>query len=108
MKIYGLVVAVLAVWRATHLLQAEDGPWKLVLRLRRAAGSGFWAGLMDCFHCLSLWLAAPVALLLGQRWEDRLLLWLAVSGGAILLQRATSQEPAPPVPSYREDPEEAP
>ena len=75
MKFYWLLLAILCVWRLTHLLNAEDGPWDLVVRLRRAAGTGFWAGLLDCFYCLSLWMAAPIAYLIGSDWKERLLLW---------------------------------
>jgi hypothetical protein len=84
---YWLTVGTLAVWRLTHLLQAEDGPWDVVVRLRRAAGTGFWGGALDCFQCSSVWIAAPFALWLGDGWGERLLLWLALSAGAILLER---------------------
>jgi hypothetical protein len=87
MQFYWLTLGVLSVWRVTHLLNAEDGPWDLVVRLRRRAGNGFWAKLMDCFYCLSLWIAAPAAYFIGSRWFERLLLWLALSAGAILLER---------------------
>lgn len=87
MKFYWLILAVFAVWRVTHLFNAEDGPWDLVFRLRRWAGSGFWSSLMDCFYCLSLWIAAPVAYLVGASWMERGLLWPAISAGAILLER---------------------
>jgi hypothetical protein len=87
MKFYWLLLGVLAVWRVTHLLHAEDGPWDLVFRLRRWAGSGFWASLLDCFYCLSLWVAAPAAYLIGTSWMERVLLWFAMSGAAILLER---------------------
>ena len=87
MKFYWLILAVLAVWRVTHLLHAEDGPWNLVFRLRRWVGSGFFAELMDCFYCMSLWVAAPVAYLTGASWMERGLLWPAISGAAILLER---------------------
>jgi hypothetical protein len=86
-KIYWFILGVLAVWRLTHLLNAEDGPWNLVVRLRVAAGEGFWAGLLDCFYCLSLWISAPLACLIGETWIERLLLWPALSGAAILMQR---------------------
>jgi hypothetical protein len=89
---YRLVVGVLVVWRITHLLFAEDGPWDMVIRLRRQAGTGFWGKLLDCFYCLSLWIAAPLALLLGGGSTERLLLWPALSAGAILLERLTSRE----------------
>ncbi len=91
MRFYWLIVAILATWRMTHFLQAEDGPWEIVVRVRRRVGDGFWGSLMDCFYCLSLWVAAPFALGLGENWWDRLLLWLALSAGAILLERATNR-----------------
>jgi hypothetical protein len=84
-------LSVLAVWRVTHLLQAEDGPFDLVFRIRKFVGNGFFGSLMDCFYCLSLWVALPVALYLGNTWVDRLLQWLALSAGAIILQRLTSK-----------------
>jgi hypothetical protein len=82
-----LVVSILATWRVTHLLQAEDGPADLVVHLRRAAGQGFLGRLLDCFYCLSLWVAAPLAVILTSTWLERVLLWLALSGGACLLER---------------------
>lgn len=84
------LLAVLAVWRITHLLAREDGPWDLVARLRQRVGDGFWGGLLDCFYCLSLWVALPFAPLLGSRWAGWGLYWLALSGAAILLDRSTS------------------
>jgi len=92
MHLYQLVLGILAVWRITHLLQAEDGPWDLVIHVRRRAGDGFWGQLLDCFYCLSVWIAAPFAIYLGATWDERFLLWLALSAGAILLERATDRE----------------
>ncbi len=80
-------MAVLATWRVTHLLAKEDGPADLVVRLRKRLGHS-WAGrLMDCFYCLSMWVAAPLAFYVGRGTLDRLLLWLALSGAACLLER---------------------
>ncbi len=105
MDFYWLILGVLAVWRVTHLLQAEDGPWDLVVRLRRAAGGGFWGKLLDCFHCLSLWVAVPAAWLLGRELTQRIFLWLAISGGAILLEQVTRRESTQPLATYYEDKE---
>ena len=104
MTFYWLVLGVLGVWRVTHLLHAEDGPWDLLVRVRRRVGNGFWGALLDCFYCLSLWVAIPFALLLGQGWKERLLLWPALSGGAILLERATARPEARAPDVYVEDP----
>lgn len=105
MRFYWLAIGILCVWRVTHLLQAEDGPWDLIARLRRRAGAGFWASLMDCFYCLSLWIAVPFALSLGEGWKERLLLWPALSAAAILLERVTLKENAAPPAAYFEDEE---
>lgn len=105
MHYYWLVLGILCVWRITHLLQAEDGPWDLLVRLRRLAGAGFWGSLLDCFYCLSLWIAAPFAYLLSDEWIERLLLWPALSAGAILLERVTDRGPGPPPAAYVEDKE---
>jgi hypothetical protein len=87
MRFYWLLLGILGVWRITHLLQAEDGPWNLLVKLRRAAGHGVVGALMDCFYCLSVWIAAPFAWWIGEGWKERLFLWPAISGGAILLER---------------------
>ena len=55
------VLAALAVWRLTHLLAAEDGPWDLILRARGRLGATIWGKMLDCFNCLSLWIAIPFA-----------------------------------------------
>ena len=92
MSLYWFAISTLAVWRVTHLLNVEDGPWSIFARLRRSAASAGpeWAQLLDCFYCLSLWTAAPLAFTLGSTWGERLLLWPALSAGSILIQRLTS------------------
>ena len=87
-----LVVGALAVWRVTHLLNAEDGPWEMSVRLRRWGGDGFFGEALDCFLCLSLWVAAPVAAMVSHGPLSDVLFWLALSAGAILLERVTTRE----------------
>ena len=93
------VLATLATWRVTHLLAAEDGPADVVVRLRRRAGSS-WAGrLLDCFYCLSIWVAVPFCAGLAGRGRVRGLdpvACLAVSGAACLLEQATRRTSEPP------------
>ncbi len=93
MALYPFVLGVLGTWRVTHLLQAEDGPFDLVVRLRAWVGDGVVGRALDCFSCLSLWVATPFAFGIGSRWTERGLLVLAFSGGAILLDRATIRAP---------------
>ncbi|MFQ5528618.1 MAG: hypothetical protein ACE5GX_20480 [Thermoanaerobaculia bacterium] len=80
------LLAALAVWRITHLLIREDGPWKLVARLRGWFEGGFWGGLLGCFKCLSVWVAIPFAFFVSGDWVERAVAWLALSGLAILLE----------------------
>jgi hypothetical protein len=106
MPFYELLVGALVVWRLTYLLQGEDGPWGLARRLRQAAGEGFWGRLLACFHCLSLWISAPFAAWLGDDAAERLLLWPALSAGAILLLRGTERTVVTPPALYQEEPED--
>ena len=106
MKFYWLTLGTLTVWRITHFLQAEDGPWDVVIRMRQLVGEGFWGRLLDCFYCLSVWIAAPIAYLVGQSWPERALLWPSLSAAAILLERVTSAAPKVPPAPFAEDPGE--
>jgi hypothetical protein len=85
------VLAVLVTWRVTHLLASEDGPGDLVARLRALLGEGMAGKLMDCFNCLSLWIAAPAGLFVSRRPLEWLMSWLALSGGACLLEKIGSE-----------------
>lgn len=100
MLILWFVVDTFAVWRVTHLIYAEDGPWNLFVRLRSFRVSH---RLFGCFYCLSLWVAIPFALIQAQNWPEGLRLWLGLSGGAILLHRATDSRHAP-LPHWTEEP----
>ncbi len=88
-----IVLGILCVWRITHLLNAEDGPAQILARMRQAASATLWGQLLSCFYCLSLYVAAPLTWPLAPLWKDRLLLWPALSAGAILLERLTGKQP---------------
>lgn len=105
LNVAGVVIAALAVWRVTHLFWGEDGPGDVFVRLRRWAGQGVIGKLLDCFYCLSIWIAIPAALVVGTTWIERVLLWFGLSGAAIVIERVTSHQlPRPPTPIWREEP----
>src|SRR5262249_17443397 len=104
MKFYYLTLGIVATWRVTYFFQAEDGPWDIVVRLRRFVGNGFWGTLLDCFYCLSVWIAAPFACWLGKTWGERFLLWLSFSGGASIIQRITNRHAEAPPALFVEEP----
>jgi hypothetical protein len=89
---FRFVIAVLAIWRLTHLLASEDGPWNLIVHVRRKFGSSVWGKLMDCFNCLSIWISIPFAFYVTSGRLNLLIVWLALSGTASLANRF-GQEP---------------
>ncbi len=89
-----VVLAVLAVWRLTHLVVAEEGPWRILAHLRRAAIALRLGGLVTCFYCASVWVAVPFALLIAHDWRSIVLCIPALSAGAIVIERLTAREDA--------------
>ena len=96
------ILCALAVWRLTHLLSKEDGPFDIIYLLRKQLGQGFFGNLLDCFYCLSLWIAIAPALWLGSNWKEKIVYWLALSAVACLLEKITGRNEPPP-PTYFED-----
>jgi len=84
------ILAVTAVYRITHLIVAEDGPFDLATRLRTAVNlrdpehESWLARGLSCVLCLSFWLAlGPAFLLPGQFVFD----WLGVAGLVMVLHK---------------------
>jgi hypothetical protein len=107
MRFYWLALGILGVWRVTHLLEAEDGPWEAVARMRRRLGRSILGDVFGCFYCLSLWVAVPFAWWLGESIAERVLLWLALSGGAIIIERVTDEASDAAPPYWKEEDSDA-
>ena len=75
-------------------------------RVLFAAGDGVFGQAMDCFQCLSLWIAAPFAVLIGQGWLERTLLWPALSAGAIALEAILQRLKPAGVRYFEDEPEQ--
>jgi hypothetical protein len=86
------IILTLSTWRITHLIQAEDGPWDVIFKIRKWVGNGFVGSLMDCFYCLSIWTAIPFAMVAGSTITEYIVYTMAMSGGAILIQKLFSNE----------------
>jgi hypothetical protein len=95
------LVGALAVWRIAYAVTMEDGPARLLVRLRRVAAR--WGSVLDCFYCASVWIALPAALAIGTTGVERALMWPALSGAACLLHRITERGRAA---LYWEEPED--
>lgn len=87
MTAYLFLISILSVWRVTHLIQAEDGPFDIIFKLRKLAGNSFFGSLMDCFFCLSIWVALPIGIYFGNNWMEKILLVLSLSAAAIFLEQ---------------------
>jgi hypothetical protein len=90
------VLCTLAVWRIAHLFAREDGPGDVVVGLRRRAGHSQFGNLLDCFYCLSVWIAIPFAWLLcrDRDWTTGIVTWLALSGASSLAFKSTDRTSA--------------
>ena len=86
MDLLRFVVAALATWRVTHLLAYEDGPADMFVRVRKKIRTHFLAELMDCFQCMSLWIAAPFGWYMSGKPLEWIVTWLGLSGAACLLE----------------------
>jgi hypothetical protein len=82
---------VIVVWRLTHLISAEDGPFDLIIKLRKAAGQSFFGKLMDCFYCLSIWIGLAAAFLASRNAKEIIILCFYYSGASILLEKLTNK-----------------
>jgi uncharacterized protein DUF1360 len=84
-------LAALATWRLCHLLVKEDGPGDVVVRLRQRLGDSIYGRLVDCFGCLSVWIAIPLAFFVSEGPLNLVVTWLALSGAAFLLERMSPE-----------------
>jgi Protein of unknown function (DUF1360) len=109
--IFQFVLLSLVTWRISHLLSKEDGPFDIVFIIRKKAGAGFFGSLLDCFYCVSIWVALPFGIWQGTNWYQKLIYWLALSGLACLMEQATTKNDNPKnkqagnnkVPFFKED-----
>lgn len=88
---FPFLLAVFATWRVSYLLASEDGPGDVVFHLRKSLAQSFFGRLMDCFGCISLWVAFPFAFFVTTQPLEFFVVWLALSGGAMLLERLRPQ-----------------
>jgi Protein of unknown function (DUF1360) len=101
--IFQFIISCLAVWRVSHLLSEENGPFDLLYKLRKDVGVGFFGSLLNCFYCCSIWVAMPFAIYCGKDWVEKFVLWFALSGAACLAQKATTKSIETKKAEYFED-----
>lgn len=105
MTIEALLIAILATYRLTYMLNSEAGPADIFGRLRTRVGvrydefsnpvaTNWLAEGILCYFCLSVWISFAVAALVLVLWllgrmdlATLVLLPFALSGGAAFLKR---------------------
>jgi hypothetical protein len=89
--LFDFLLAALVTWRLAHMLTREEGPYDVFVRWRSWAGESLVGRALQCFYCTSLWVAAPLAFFVAA-WSARAaVVWVALSGAACLLDRATQR-----------------
>lgn len=87
------LLALLGVYRLSHMIAMEDGPFDVFAELREKVGQKTWIGRgLHCVLCLSFWLSA-----LMMKWlffavgllppGYNLITWLGLAGGCLVLHR---------------------
>lgn len=79
------ILIALATFRLAFMLVNEAGPLRIFERIRNLTKLG---GVLDCWHCASVWTAILMWLLIGTPAAP--VVWvLAASGAAVMLGRYT-------------------
>ena len=85
------LIILIVVWRLTHLISSEDGPFDLIIKIRKMVGNTFLGKLMDCFYCLSIWMGFFCACFISGCWREIVVLTLYYSGASILVEKLTNK-----------------
>ena len=80
------IMLLLAIWRFTHLISLEDGPFHIFEKLRYLNNKPF-----SCFYCLSMWTSFLPAVYFSSDFITLIIYWFALSGGAIILEKLSDR-----------------
>lgn len=106
MHLYWFILGSLTAWRISYLLTSESGPRDVFANTRRRFSTGILGGAVNCLYCMSIWVSAPLAWILGETVMEHLLLWPALSAAAIVIERTVHRDAGSATAHYYEDPEE--
>jgi hypothetical protein len=87
--VFRFVLASLAVWRISFLLVREDGPGKVLMRLRKRVEKCFLGELLKCVKCTGVWVSLPFAIYVGGDFWQIVVVWLAIAGVTALIDEVT-------------------
>ena len=80
-------LSVLAVYRVSHMIANEDGPFDVFVFIREKAGQRNWIGRgLNCVLCISVWLSIIPAIAMT-RSAEFVLYWFAIAGGVLVIHK---------------------
>ncbi len=85
-----LALSTLAVWRLTTMLCRDAGPFNIMTAIRRLAYHLRLKTLVECFDCAAVWISIVFVLLVYRPQWTSIILILAVSGAASIIERLVS------------------
>lgn len=82
-----LLLSSLTVWRVAVFICYEEGPFDLMVRLRRLLVRGGLGRLAGCFHCTAFWISLVTVGAVYRPDVKSFFLVLAIAGGASMSER---------------------
>ena len=88
-------LSVAAVYRVSHMIANEDGPFDVFVFIREKAGQSNWIGRgANCVLCISFWLSIIPAFAMihnvgffRSTSETLILYWLAIAGAVLIVHK---------------------
>lgn len=87
---FWLVISILTVWRLTYMLCYEAGLFDILSKIRKIFYQINLGKLIDCFHCTAVWVSFICTLLVYKPTFKSLFLFLAIAGGASIIEKIIS------------------
>lgn len=81
MPLVDILILACATWYTSNSLATKTGPWKIFLRIR---STFYLGGLLECPHCLSIWVAVLLLVLYGIGLQI-IVVSLCIAGAAQML-----------------------
>lgn len=82
------VVALLGVYRLSHMIAMEDGPFDVFALARDSVGQASWVGRgLHCPLCISFWLSLPMSWVIVPDVDALAFTWLGLAGACLMLHR---------------------
>lgn len=83
-----LLLSTLVVWRVTAFVCYEEGPFDIMVLLRRGLVRIGLGRLVGCFHCTAVWISLVTVAAVYHPAVTSIFLVLAVAGAASIVERS--------------------